>query len=1279
MTHSIFEIQGQKLVFGVPVPIGTGEANEAANVGAGAGVFRDKVAATINLRSISGTGGIVTSVNGDVVEVDGSNAGPGGDVVGPAGATDEAIARYDTATGKLLQDSLAKVDDAGNITTPGNVDGRDVSVDGATLDSHVANTSNPHSTTAAQVGADPVGSAAAVQTNLDTHIADNTNPHAVTAAQAGADPAGTAAAERAAHEAAFDHANLPTTSEKAALQGTSGSPSGANRYVTNADPRNSDSRSPSGAAGGDLSGTYPNPTVPHVTLSNNPHNVTAGQVGAIPTAEKAAANGVATLDAGTKIPIAQIPDSARPIVHEVADAAARIALGLGVDDEGHEAIQADDSSQWLWTGTAWVSRLAAAGDVVGPASAGDNEIAVYDGATGKLIKRPDAPISANGQSITNVNLVDGRDVSVDGAKLDGIAAGAQPNQDIVAGAGLTGGGSGATVNLAADFGTGAGQVVEGNDTRVPTQPENDALQGTDGTPSGTNRYVTNSDDRLPTQDENDALQGTDGSPSGLNKYVTDSDSRLTDDRYPTTHNPSHENGGADEINVAGLSGVLADPQTPANHAIGGSAHTVSTLTELNSKISDATLDDSGDPRDPNAHQTTHIKGGSDVIDVEELGSGSEPTDRFLASDGAGGNKWVPAATPGTIEPDDAAQEGTADTYSRGDHQHAVSTQAPAQGIGGGNAEGSATSFSRSDHDHALRETGGPTDLTIGAIGDGQTLQRSGGQLIGVDDVSYGFWNGTFIETFDALVTSDGATVTLSLEQAGGGDLNMRFSDGITLLDCTPAKTVVLTPGSDTAPTENYVYIPISTKVLTVSTSDWPTEEHIKVAFVLVPSATFVQADGCYINQNWNDHGAGTNGQGHLAHLAEHIRLSSKGAVWHSGASTTVNITTNGGAPDNVDLLVAAGVAFQAHRHITPAVDTSAGGEMLVVNHFTTPYQQITDLNTQLLDANGVSMAGRFFNIIVWAVANKTGEYAPLMINLPLGSYNSLASAIADIDNNDVSNIPSSFIQESGTGFLLSRLTFRHSAASGGTWTLEDQRDLRGVIPGGSPAGAGGVSSAEFSDNQFRVLDDLDPTKKLAFQCSGITTGQTRTMTVPDADGIIERRGKLYESGGPTELDIGAIGDGELIRRNGTNVVGVPGSTSQSALFGANMVNVFDATVRSSGSTSWQQAARLSTGSIPAGTYRVGWSFNWNHDDKGSQFKAQIEQDDTTQLHLQEEKPVADDGSFGATGTKEKYASSGFRFVSLSAGSYTFDLDFSTETAGKTSSVWNARLEFWRVS
>jgi len=135
-----------------------------------------------------------------------------GDVVGPSSATDNAVALFDSTTGKLIKEAgltystgtgvlqaiggdIAVTADSGSVASlvgpgvaltgtnetvvtndnlktnailertaasgvtidsvllkDGNVDGRDVSTDGSNLDSHIANTSNPHSVTAAQVG-----------------------------------------------------------------------------------------------------------------------------------------------------------------------------------------------------------------------------------------------------------------------------------------------------------------------------------------------------------------------------------------------------------------------------------------------------------------------------------------------------------------------------------------------------------------------------------------------------------------------------------------------------------------------------------------------------------------------------------------------------------------------------------------------------------------------------------------------------------------------------------------------------------------------------------------------------------------------------------------------------------------------------------------------------------------------------------------------------------------------------------------------------------------------
>lgn len=78
---------------------------------------------TYTLPTADGSTGQLLSTNGSGT-LSWSSAGAGsGDVVGPASATDNAIARYDTTTGKLIQTSGALVTDDGIVQSPNCVSG----------------------------------------------------------------------------------------------------------------------------------------------------------------------------------------------------------------------------------------------------------------------------------------------------------------------------------------------------------------------------------------------------------------------------------------------------------------------------------------------------------------------------------------------------------------------------------------------------------------------------------------------------------------------------------------------------------------------------------------------------------------------------------------------------------------------------------------------------------------------------------------------------------------------------------------------------------------------------------------------------------------------------------------------------------------------------------------------------------------------------------------------------------------------------------------------------
>ena len=82
----------------------------------------------------------------------------------------------------------------------------------------------------------------------------------------------------------------------------------------------------------------------------------------------------------------------------------------------------------------------------------------------------------------------------------------------------------------------------------------------------------------------------------------------------------------------------------------------------------------------------------------------------------------------------------------------------------------------------------------------------------------------------------------------------------------------------------------------------------------------------------------------------------------------------------------------------------------------------------------------------------------------------------------------------------------------------------GIALGGSATTITGLSSITSSavvtnDNGFRVRDNSDNTKQLAFECSGITSSTTRTLTVPDANGTIATQAYVQAQITAEDLDI----------------------------------------------------------------------------------------------------------------------------------------------------------------
>ena len=332
------------------------------------GVTNFSNAKDVNIDTLEGQDGKWLKILGGKVVL--TDAPSSGDVTGPGSSTDNAVARFDSTTGKVIQNSSVTIDDSGNIATSGNVDGRDVSADGTKLDGIESGA------TADQTGAEIK---AAYEAEADTNAFTDAEKTKLAGIETAADV--TDATNVAAAGALMSTNNLNDVDNAGTARTNLGLAIGSDVQAHNT---NLDDFASKTAPTGTVVGTSDSQTLTNKTIDP-------------------ASN---TID-GDKLDITYTPSNYTPSVPAEADDADDLAAHLkGLDD----ALGASSS-----------------GDVQGPASATDNAVARFDSTTGKVIQNSSVTIDDSGNIATSGN-VDGRDVSADGTKLDGIESGATADQ-----------------------------------------------------------------------------------------------------------------------------------------------------------------------------------------------------------------------------------------------------------------------------------------------------------------------------------------------------------------------------------------------------------------------------------------------------------------------------------------------------------------------------------------------------------------------------------------------------------------------------------------------------------------------------------------------------------------------------------------------------------------------------------------------------------------------------------------------------------------------------------
>ena len=265
-----------------------------------------------------------------------------------------------------------------------------------------------------------------------------------------------------------------------------------------------------------------------------------------------------------------------------------------------------------------------------------------------------------------------------------------------------------------------------------------------------------------------------------------------------------------------------------------------------------------------------------------------------------------------------------------------------------------------------------------------------------DDYDYSF-DGCIVEKHETNIVVDGVTVYMDVSNLGNSarDLPVQLQGTTYLLNTTsgtgtaPAGSarIELIQGTSATPQDQLVYIDLTGSVPTLeTTTSYPPQPFAMVYEVSIRDYTNVSTEGPEMNRRITSSKA-HDGRGRISYFTERHAIESP--KWYSGITPTASLDKTG--DDIMNLSVIDGIAYQTHRQNFPALNVVDDG-IYVANAENTPtisnYQKFNNLidvcgYTSENVARDTTSRG---HLVIFGAVNKETTECKLFVNLPNDLY-----------------------------------------------------------------------------------------------------------------------------------------------------------------------------------------------------------------------------------------------------------------------------------------------------